>query len=147
SPNNITVAIFCALVEESVAVRYTLDEEFTCKPSGKQSYVYKYGRIGDHRVIIAEPVEMGAVNAAHCAAHVSQQFPNVRLALMVGIGAGIPSNQLDIRLGDIAISVPRDDQPGVLQYDFGKYEDSGFARKGVLNKPPRVLLSAIHSLE
>ncbi|KAH7016245.1 nucleoside phosphorylase domain-containing protein [Microdochium trichocladiopsis] len=147
SPGDITVAIFCALVEESAAVRYTLDEEFTCKASGKQSYVYTYGRISEHKVVIAEPVEMGTVNAAHCAAYVSHQFPNVRLALMVGIGAGIPSKQLDIRLGDVAISVPRDDQPGVVQYDYGKYENGGFTRKGTLNKPPRVLLSAIRSLE
>ncbi|KXJ95087.1 nucleoside phosphorylase domain-containing protein [Microdochium bolleyi] len=147
SPGDITVAIFCALVEESAAVRYTLDEEFTCKASGKQSYVYTYGRIGEHKVLIAEPVEMGTVNAAHCAAYVSNQFPNVRLGLMVGIGAGIPSKQLDIRLGDVAISVPRDDQPGVVQYDYGKYEDGGSTQKGTLNKPPRVLPSALRSLE
>lgn len=147
SPSDITVAIFCALVEESTAVRCTLDEEFTCTASGKQSYVYRYGRIAEHKVVIAEPVEMGTVNAAHCAAHVVHQFPNVRLALMVGIGAGIPSKQLDIRLGDVAVSVPRDNQPGVVQYDFGKYEEGGFKGKGTLNKPPRVLLSAVRSLE
>ncbi|ETS84698.1 hypothetical protein PFICI_02723 [Pestalotiopsis fici W106-1] len=147
SPDDINVAIFCALVEESTAVRYTLDREFACKAYGKQSYVYTVGSIGAHNVVIAEPAEMGPVNAAHCAAHVSQQFPNVRLALMVGIGAGIPSNNLDIRLGDIAISVPRDDHPGVVQYDLGKYEAGAFKRKGALNKPPRILTSAIRALE
>lgn len=147
SPSDITVAIFCALVEESTAVRCTLDEEFTCTASGKQSYVYRYGHIAEHKVVIAEPVEMGTINAAHCAAHVVHQFPNVRLALMVGIGAGIPSKQLDIRLGDVAVSVPRDDQPGVVQYDFGKYEENKFTGKGALNRPPRVLLGAVRSLE
>jgi nucleoside phosphorylase len=144
---DVNVAIFCALVEESTAVRYTLDKEFTCRASGKQSYVYTVGNIGAHNMVIAEPAEMGPVNAAHCAAHVSMRFPNVRLALMVGIGAGIPSNKLDIRLGDIAISAPRDDHPGVIQYDFGKYEADTFKRKGVLNKPPRILTSAIRALE
>lgn len=146
-PGDVTVAIFCALVEDSTAVRYTLDEEFTCQATGKQTYVYTFGRIGDHTVVIAEPAGMGTVNAAHCAAHVSQQFPNVRFALMVGIGAGIPSGQLDIRLGDVAISAPRDDHPGVIQYDLGKYEDDAFTRKGTLNKPPRILSSAIRALE
>ncbi|KAJ1328910.1 ankyrin repeat domain-containing protein 50 [Microdochium nivale] len=146
-PEDITVAIFCALVEESTAVRYTLDAEFACKATGKQSYVYTFGSIAEHKVVIAEPVEMGPVNAAQCAAHVSQQFPNVRLALMVGIGAGIPSDQLDIRLGDIAIGTPRDNHPGVVQYDLGKYEDSAFTLKGTLSKPPRILMGAIRSLE
>lgn len=72
TPGDVTVAIFCALVEESTAVRYTLDEEFTCQATGKQTYVYTVGRIGDHNVVIAEPADMGTVNAAHCAAHVSQ---------------------------------------------------------------------------
>lgn len=147
-PGSITVAIFCALVEESTAVRITLDEEFACKTTGKQGYVYTFGSIGEHKVVIAQPVEMGPVNAAHCVAHVSHQFPDVRLALMVGIGAGIPSDQLDIRLGDVAIGVPRDNHPGVVQYDLGKYEEDGdFSLKGTLNKPPRILMSAILSLE
>ncbi|KAL2009615.1 hypothetical protein VTN00DRAFT_5422 [Thermoascus crustaceus] len=91
---------------------------------------------------------MGPVKAAQCATTVSQQFPNVRFALMVGIGAGIPSlPRRDIRLGDIAVSIPQDNHPGVVQYDFGKYEQDGFVLKGSLNKPPSVLVSADGSLE
>ncbi|KAL4981366.1 hypothetical protein BDW68DRAFT_183564 [Aspergillus falconensis] len=85
---------------------------------------------------------MGTIEAAYCASAVSQQFPNVRLALMVGIGAGIPSPMHDIRLGDLAISIPKDGHPGVIQYDFGKYEQDEFQLKGCLNKPPRILVSA-----
>ncbi|EEU38844.1 uncharacterized protein NECHADRAFT_11175, partial [Fusarium vanettenii 77-13-4] len=92
---------------------------------------------------------MGTVKAAQCAATVSQQFPNVRFALMIGIGAGIPNfPKRDIRLGDIAISIPRDNHSGVLQYDFGKYEADGkFVLKGSLDKPPPLLISADGSLE
>lgn len=149
-PDDVTVAIFCALAYESVAVKYTLDEEFECasQTTGRQNYVYSFGRIKAHTIVIARPVQMGPVNAAQCAATVSQQFTNVRLALMVGIGAGIPSDTLDIRLGDVAISVPNDDHPGVLEYGFGKCEaDRTFTRKGSLNTPPRILISAIGSLE
>ncbi|KAK8036681.1 hypothetical protein PG993_008664 [Apiospora rasikravindrae] len=149
--DDVTVAIFCALAYESVAVKYTFDEHFECvskTTGGRQNYVYSFGRIAEHNIVLARPVQMGPVNAAQCAATVSQQFPNVRLALMVGIGAGIPSDKLDIRLGDVAVSVPNDNHPGVLEYDFGKYEADGeFVQKGSLNTPPRILVSAIGSLE
>lgn len=150
-PEKITVAIFCALPEESVAVRYSLDEKLECRYNtiGPRNYIYSFGRIGDHNVVIARPSQMGPISAALCAATVNQQFPNVRFALMVGIGAGIPNlPKRDIRLGDIAVSIPRDNHPGVLQYDFGKYEQDGkFVLKGTLNKPPPILLNADGSLE
>ncbi|RYP06973.1 hypothetical protein DL765_009292 [Monosporascus sp. GIB2] len=150
-PEKITVAVFCALAEESVAMRYSLDEKFECryKTLGPRQYIYSFGRIGEHNIVIARPTQMGPVSAALCAATVNQQFPNVRFALMVGIGAGIPSlPKCDIRLGDVAVSIPRDDHPGVLQYDFGKYErDESFVLKGTLNKPPPILINADGSLQ
>jgi nucleoside phosphorylase len=150
APEIITIAIFCALPYEAVAVKYTLDEEFKCrlKTVSPKGYIYSFGRIGDHKLVIARPHQMGTVKAAQCATTVSQQFPNVRFALMVGIGAGIPSPpRRDIRLGDIAVSIPRDDHPGVIQYDFGKYELDEFVRKGSLDKPPPILISADGLLE
>lgn len=150
SPNSITIAIFCALTYEAVAVECMLDEEYECCPKaiGPIKYVYSFGRIGKHRVVVAQPHQMGTVAAAHCATAVSQQFPNVRFALMVGIGAGIPKlPKHDIRLGDIAVSIPQDAHAGALQYDFGKYELDGFVLKGCLNKPPAILTSADKWLE
>lgn len=144
-PETITVAIFCALPYEAVAVRYCLDEEFSCRLTtvGPRNYLYTFGRIGGIKIVIARPHQMGTVNAAHCATAVNNQFPNVVCCLMVGIGAGIPNlPQHDIRLGDIVVSVPQDGHPGVIQYDFGKYEEDGFVLKGSLNKPPPILLSA-----
>ncbi|KAJ5823315.1 hypothetical protein N7447_005655 [Penicillium robsamsonii] len=83
---------------------------------------------------------MGTLEAAHCATAVSQQFPNVRLALMVGIGAGIPGlPKRGIRLGDLAVSIPQDGHSGVIQYDFVKYEQG---RELVKRHPlKRVILS------
>ncbi|KAI0550304.1 nucleoside phosphorylase domain-containing protein [Xylaria curta] len=148
---DITVAIFCALSYESVAVKYSLDDEFECRPRtiGPTKYVYSFGLIKEHKVVIARPHQMGIVKAAQCAATVCQQFPNVRFALMIGIGAGIPSiTKCDIRLGDIAVSIPKDGHPGVLQYDFGKYEQGDrFVLKGSLDKPPPILIAADGSLE
>lgn len=149
-PESITVAIFCALTQEVVAVRYSLDEEYICRPraNGQIKYVYSFGRIGEHNVVIARPPQMGTVSAAQCATAVSQHFPNVRFALMAGIGAGIPRlPKRDIRLGDIAVSIPTDGHPGVIQYDFGKHEGQEFVLKGCLDKPPFILISADGKLE
>ena len=156
--DDITVAIFCALPYESAAVRYTLDKELECRPRaiGPKKYVYSFGLIGEHKVVIARPSQMGTVKAAQCAATVSQQFPNVRFALLLGIGAGIPcfpegdsaslatgGSMRDIRLGDVAVSIPRDGHPGVVEYDYGKYEADGmFVLKGSLDKPHPILISA-----
>lgn len=149
SPGSITIAIFCALAYEAVAVEHMLDQEYKCCPKaiGPIKYVYSFGRIKKHKVVIAQPHQMGTVAAAHCATAVSQQFPNVRFALMVGIGAGIPNLKHDIRLGDIAVSIPQEAHAGVIQYDFGKYELDGFVLKGCLNKPPPILTSADKWLE
>jgi nucleoside phosphorylase len=62
---------------------------------------------------------------------------------MVGIGGGVPSPTVDIRLGDIVVSTPYMTHGGVVQYDFGKSKPDGFERKGVLNAPPTVLLNAL----
>ncbi|KAM0542210.1 hypothetical protein ACHAPJ_012902 [Fusarium lateritium] len=148
-PENFTVAIFCALDIEGVAVQEVFDEEFDCNVnlSGKQVYVYHYGRIGDHNIVLALPHQMGTVKAAECAAVVGQQFPNIRFALMIGIGGGIPSASIDVRLGDVAVSIPQDNHPGVIEYDFGQYVPGGeFILKGSLDKPASILLSADISL-
>jgi nucleoside phosphorylase len=66
---------------------------------------------------------------------------------MVSIGAGIPS-KYNIRLGDIAVSIPRDNHLSVIEYDFGKYElDRKFVLKRSLDKPPPILISADGSLK
>ncbi|KAJ5557201.1 purine and uridine phosphorylase [Penicillium frequentans] len=149
SPDSITIAIFCALAFEAVAVEHMLDEEYTCSPkaTGPIKYVYSFGRIKQNKIVLAQPHQMGTVAAAHCATTVSQQSPNVRFALMVETGAGIPSPKHDIRLGDIAVSIPQDTHAGVIQYDFGKYELDNFLLKGCLSKPPPILISADKWLE
>ncbi|KAF5656276.1 ankyrin repeat-containing protein [Fusarium circinatum] len=91
---------------------------------------------------------MGTVKASQCAAVVAQQFPNIRFALLIGIGGGIPSADVDIRLGDVAVSIPQDSHPGVIEYDYGKYNQHGqFVLKGSLDKPAPILLSADMSLQ
>jgi hypothetical protein len=76
-----------------------------------------------------------------------QLFP-IKIGLMVGIGEGVSSKKLDIRLGDIVVSQPTGAHGGVVQWDFGKTEQGGeFHRSGTLDKPPVVLLNALQSLK
>ncbi|PIG69261.1 hypothetical protein AARAC_006167 [Aspergillus arachidicola] len=97
----------------------------------------RLSRGSGHSLVIARPTQIGTVSAAQCSATVNQRFPNVRFALMVGIGAGIPNPpSRDIRLGDITVSIAPDNHPGVIQYDFGQYEGDGFVLKVPLIKTP-----------
>jgi len=65
-PEDITVAIFCTLSYESVAVKYSLNEEFECRPKtiGPRKYVYSFSQIKDHKIVITRPHQMGTVKAA-----------------------------------------------------------------------------------
>jgi nucleoside phosphorylase len=66
----------------------------------------------------------------------------------VGIGGGVPSSDADIRLGDIVVSQPEGISGGVIQYDLGKALSGGqFKRTGMLNRPPKVLLTALATLQ
>jgi nucleoside phosphorylase len=61
---------------------------------------------------------------------------------MVGIGGGVPSEEADVRLGDVVVGLPDKTHGGVVQYDSGKATLSGFERTGHLNAPPTILLNA-----
>ncbi|OCL01281.1 hypothetical protein AOQ84DRAFT_434922 [Glonium stellatum] len=65
----------------------------------------------------------------------------------VGIGGGAPTEESDIRLGDVVVSVPRG-QLGGVQYGFRKrLASSHFRRTGQLDFPPQVLLGAIPDMK
>ncbi|KAL3487204.1 hypothetical protein BJX62DRAFT_241237 [Aspergillus germanicus] len=74
------------------------------------------------------------------------EFPKIRFGVLVGTGGGIPSDDNDIRLGDVAVSIPDRTFAGVVQFDSGKATATGFVRTGALNKPPRILLNAIEQV-
>jgi nucleoside phosphorylase len=75
-------------------------------------------------------------------------FHTIRFGFMVGIGGGVPSSSADIRLGDIVVSQPTETSGGLIQYDSGKALSGGqFKRTGMLNRPPKVLLTALATLQ
>ncbi|GAP91233.1 putative Pfs domain protein [Rosellinia necatrix] len=147
-----TVGILCALPKELMAVRTLFDKrhDHVDIPRDDSNH-YALGEICHHMVVAAclPAGEIGTNSAAHCLSNMHRSFPSLRLGfcLLVGIGGGAPSEENDIRLGDVVVSLPTGTYPGVLQYDRGKEkENTPFELTGSLAPPPRCLTSAISSL-
>ena len=148
-PEEYSVGWICALSTELIAAKAMLDE--THSPLKSQVEYdennYTLGSIGKHNIAIACLPEYGVVSAAVTAKSMQMTFHNLRFYLMVGVGGGIPSAENDIRLGDIVMSRPSGQHGGVIQYDLGRLEVDGFKRLGQLNKPPRLLLTALMNMK
>ena len=123
-----------------------LDEEHEdLERDDNDENLYSLGSIGEHNVVIVclPGGRIGNNPAAAVATQMRATFKGIRFGLMVGIGGGVPSAEVDIRLGDVVVSQPHQTFGGVIQYDLGKSSPSGFERTGSLNSPPQILLSAI----
>ncbi|RVD82396.1 uncharacterized protein DFL_006822 [Arthrobotrys flagrans] len=149
-----TVGWICALKEEYFAARSMLDEHEPGRPvdldSRDDNNSYIFGTIKGHGVVIASLPEgmYATVEGALVAGGMVRSFPNLRFALMVGIGGGAPSNKHDIRLGDVVVSTPHEQLGGVVQLDLGKkLHDGSFRLTGHLNRPPPLLLAAVSSMQ
>ncbi|KAL4899574.1 hypothetical protein BDW74DRAFT_188962 [Aspergillus multicolor] len=144
-----TVGWICALSIELAAAKGMLDERHgdpQVHPEGDHN-AYILGRIGQFNVAIAclPSDEYGTSSAANVAGAMWSTFPNLKIGLFVGIGAGIPhftgDNPLDIRLGDVVVGTR------VVDYELGKRLDGG--RKlntGHQDKPPKISRSALSQL-
>ncbi|OJD15769.1 hypothetical protein ACJ73_08948 [Blastomyces percursus] len=126
----------------------TLD--FAQSASDKNSYTW--GRVGAHNVVMASLVAgvYGTTLATTTAMSMLSSFPQIRVGLMVGIGAVVPRLErgCDIRLGDIFVSQPVGQSGGAVQYYLIKAKKCGFfERKGIPNMPPEVLLNALAKLQ
>lgn len=151
SYNDYTVGWICALSVEIEAAMLMLDECHPSLPSlPNDQNTYVFGRIGKHNVVIASSPSgaYGTDSATIVAVQLLSSFQAIRFGLMVGIGGGVPSKNVDIRLGDIVVSKPTDTFGGVIQYDIGK-KSSGvqIERTGMLHRPPRILLTALVTLQ
>lgn len=148
------VGWIAALPHERAAAEAMLDKVHA-PPQHKQENdhnIYTLGSVngsnGEHNVVIASlpPGRYGTTPAATAAIQLLSSFPAVKFGLMVGIGGGVPSDDNDIRLGDIVVSKPEGTFGGVRQYVFGKLTAHGFEECGALDSPPRVLINAMDAL-
>ncbi|KHN96246.1 Nucleoside phosphorylase domain protein [Metarhizium album ARSEF 1941] len=151
SRRDIETAIICALTLEADAVEAVFDNYCDASSYGKlegDTNAYSIGLIGRHCVVLVHMPSMGKSNAATVAANCRATFPEIRLALLVGICGGVPLvNGAEILLGDVVIS------EGIIQYDFGRQYADGFRRKSgpfdTTSKPTaeiRSLLSKVKGL-
>jgi nucleoside phosphorylase len=112
--NDYTVGWICALEVELTASEGILDKEHPPLPRvANDPNTYTLGQVGQYNVTIAclPAGELGTSAAATAANNLRRSFPQVRFALMVGIGGGAPGEpnddpRKDIRLGDVVVSKP-----------------------------------------
>ncbi|KAI0883149.1 ankyrin repeat protein [Annulohypoxylon maeteangense] len=148
SHGDYTVGWISALPKEQTAAMAMLDQihpDLENPPNDHNAYTL--GSIGEHNIVVAclPKGKIGTNSAAIVATRMVDTFPSIKFGLMVGIGGGIPPK---VRLGDVVVSSPVDEYPGVVQWDLGKAEKDGkFKRTGALNNPPSALLAALTKLE
>jgi len=145
------VGWICAIGTEYTAAQACFDEKHDAPEcvSPNDHNNYTLGKMGKHNVVIAAlpDGEYGTACAASIARDMLHSFPNVKIGLMVGVGGGAPSQDHDIRLGDVVVSIPRNGNGGVFQYDFGKtIQDQTFRATGFLDQPPTILRTAVTTL-
>lgn len=104
-----TVGWVCALPVELAAAQEMLDEEHANlkhEPGDNDENMYILGSIGGHNVamVYLPAGRIGNNPAAAVAMQIRATFKGVRFSLIVGIGGGVPSTEVDIRLGDVVVS-------------------------------------------
>ncbi|OJJ75145.1 hypothetical protein ASPBRDRAFT_40403 [Aspergillus brasiliensis CBS 101740] len=101
---------------------------------------YCLGRMKGFNVVAAGlPYDdYGTNSATNVASHLIRTFPRVKFCLVVGIGGGVPSAALDLRLGDVVVGT------GVIQCDLGKWiQNSEFKITAQKQQPPPYLRAVI----
>ncbi len=120
------IAILCSLPFEFGAVVALLDHDWDIaglsygKAAGDPNLYYVYGVFGRHNVVLAFLGGTGKTSTVAATAGFLTSFPNVKLALIVGVCGAVPfdpdetGDRGEIVLGDVIVS------DGIVQYDFGR---------------------------
>ncbi|KAM0251101.1 hypothetical protein ACHAQJ_008346 [Trichoderma viride] len=151
SRDEFEVAVFCALEIECDAVALLIDHWYEDGRFGKapgDENIYKSGRMGSVNIVLVRLSGRGKVIAGTTAASLRSSYPKLKILLLTGICAGVPSTVEDdqeLLLGDVIIS------KSVIQYDNGKRYDGAFeTRKGIedsLGRPAKRILNLVAHLE
>lgn len=149
------VAWICALADvELLPARLMLDEEHPTPPydTHYDENTYICGAIQGHAVAIATCPhgETGNVNAGRLTGSMFKTFPNIRMAVLVGIGGGIPQADVledpldNIHLGDVVVGWPGDGKPACVYHDRGRSKvDGKFEMVGTMQNPDWRLTNAL----
>jgi nucleoside phosphorylase len=153
------VAWICAVADlELLPARLMLDEEHPTPPydTHYDENTYICGSINGHAVVVATcpPGETGNVNAGRLTGSMFKTFRNIRMAVLVGIGGGIPSPVVseesleNIHLGDVVVGWPGDGKPACVYHDRGRSKvDGQFEIVGTMQNPDLRLISALGVLK
>jgi nucleoside phosphorylase len=112
-----TVGWVCALHTELAAAQEMLDKEHEdLEREEHDDNLYSFGSIAGHNVVIVclPAGRIGNNPAAVVASEMRAAFKGIRFGLMVGIGGDVPSEEADIRLGDVVVGQPYKTHGGVL---------------------------------
>ena len=151
------IAVICALPIEADAIDALFDHHWDDDGPHYDKAVgdpnaYSTGAVGRHNVVLAHMPGMGKASAAAVAANCRASFPNIKLALIVGVCGVVPfrpgsSETAETVLGDVIVS------DGVVQYDLGRRLPEEFAAKDTLldalgrpNPEIRALLAKLRGL-
>ncbi|KAM0513893.1 hypothetical protein ACHAPE_007246 [Trichoderma viride] len=150
SKESFTVGWICAKQQVYEAACAMLDEDLAGPELAEQndSNTYFFGRIGKHRIVISclPSGQRGTTPATRLAKDMMRSFSQLRFLLMVGTAGGVPTEEQDIRLGDVVVSQPIKRSGGVFQHDLG-HQEGDFWHTGYLNSPPPVLLNALPEVQ
>ncbi|KAM0541043.1 hypothetical protein ACHAPJ_013403 [Fusarium lateritium] len=146
------LALICTLTFEADAIEASFDHQWDCETYSKapgDPNTYSTGRIGDHDVVLAYMPGADKANAAAIASNCCLSFPNIKLAIIVGICGVIPfhpDTNDEIILGDVVVS------QGIVQYYLGRDFPDQFEYEHMLeesigrpNAEMRTLLSKLRS--
>ncbi|KAL9049484.1 MAG: hypothetical protein Q9162_007198 [Coniocarpon cinnabarinum] len=140
-----TVGWISALPREQAAT--LLDDVHEKLPVSKHDTTYILGRIDVHNVVVACLPTTGSTATARCVTRLEDGFKSLRFILLVGIGGGVPTI-VDVRLGDVVVSMPNKQGRGIVQYDFRtRFQDEHLEiRESSLDRPSDLLVTAVSTL-
>ncbi len=142
---------------ELLPTRLMLDEYHKAPPyeTRNDDNTYIFSAINDHAIVVATcpPGDQGNANAGRLTGSMFKTFPNIKMAVLVGIGGGIPRQPAsedpldDIHFGEVVVGWPVDAKPACVYYDRGRTKADGQVEVvGTMQKPDWILGSALTNL-
>ncbi|KAK6530478.1 hypothetical protein TWF694_003830 [Orbilia ellipsospora] len=153
-----TVAWFCALpIPELLAAKKMLDNPHRTPAVDilEDQNAYTCGDINGHNVVITcLPLgDIGNLSAATVVENLTRSFKNIKFALLVGIGGGVPRTphlkdpSKDIHLGDVVVGWTSHEAEAVVKWDKGKrLADGRYQIISRLPPPSRYIGNALSKL-